>query len=404
MIYKYFIFAILFSLLLETKLLSDEKFEGLIVSVDSEAITTYDLSERIKLVLKALNLEDNIKNRDSVRDRVLELLILEKIKKIESEKFNVEITEEELKDMISKMYGFPIDEYEKFKSFLEQEKIDIDVIKEQLSAELMWKKFTRQKFSSKITINKNEVDTLANNLMNKVGKVEYNYSEILFKNVKENDWKNTKKRMNRVLSLLESKSSFDLVAKKFDENISTTNPERNRWILEDNLDDDLRNVLKELDVGEIKSDIKFKNGYKIVKLNEKRIFGLEAFAYSFIKFSSFNRDLNELKSKKITCESNEDKFNLEDISFVLIENIKANELLEIFHEELNKTDIGFFTDIIEISGENNILLLCDKFDKENQIVNREKIETKIFSEKFNQLANTYLTNLRKNINVKFFTE
>ena len=404
MIYKYFIYVILFILLLETKLLSDEKFEGLIVSVDSEAITTYDLSERIKLVLKALNLEDNIKNRDSVRDRVLELLILEKIKKIESEKFNIKIADEELKGFISKMYGFPVDEYEKFKNFLEQENIDIDVIKEQLTAELMWKKFTRQKFSSKITINKSEVDTLANNLMNKVGKVEYNYSEILFKNVKENDWENTKKRMNRVLSLLESKSSFDLVAKKFDENISTTNPERNRWVLVDNLDDNLRNVLNKLDVGEIKSDIKIKNGYKILKLNEKRIFGLEAFTYSFIKFSSFNKDLNKLKSKNITCESNKDKFDLEDISFVLIENIKANELSEIFHDELKKTDIGFFTDIIEISGENNILLVCEKFDKENQIVNLEKIETKIFSEKFNQLANTYLTNLRKNINVKFFTE
>ena len=62
------------------KLISEEKFEGLIVSVDSEAITTYDLSERIKLVLKSLKLEDNIKNRDSIRDRVLELLILEKIR------------------------------------------------------------------------------------------------------------------------------------------------------------------------------------------------------------------------------------------------------------------------------------------------------------------------------------
>ena len=404
MIYKYFIFVILFILLLETKSLSDEKFEGLIVSVDSEAITTYDLSERIKLVLKALNLEDNIKNRDSVRDRVLELLILEKIKKIESEKFNIKITDDELKSIISQMYDFPVDEYEKFKNFLEQENIDIDVIREQLSAELMWKKFTRQKFSSKITINKNEVDTLANNLMNKVGKVEYNYSEILFKNVKENDWENTKKRMNTVLSLLESKSSFDLVAKKFDENISTTNPERNRWVLIDNLDDDLRNVLNKLEVGEIKSDIKIKNGYKILKLNEKRIFGLEAFTYSFIKFSSFNENLNELKSKNISCETKEDKLDLGNISVVSIENIQANELLEIFHDQLKKTDIGFFTDIIEISGENTILLVCDKFDKENQIVNREKIETKIFSEKFNQLANTYLTNLRKNINVKFFTE
>ena len=217
--YRKFIFVVLFVVLLGTKLLSEEKFEGLIVSVDSEAITTYDLSERIKLVLKSLNLDDNIENRDSVRDRVLELLILEKIKKIESEKFNVEIAEEELKNFISKMYDFPVDEFEQFKNFLKQENIDIDVIKEQLKAELMWKKYTRQKFSSKITINQTEVETLASNLMNKVGKVEYNYSEILFKNIKEDDWANTKKRMNNVLSLLDSKSSFDLVAKKFDENI-----------------------------------------------------------------------------------------------------------------------------------------------------------------------------------------
>ena len=406
MIYKcnFYIIIIIFVILFETKLVSDEKFEGLIVSVDSEAVTTYDLSERIKIVLKSLNLEDNIKNRDSVRDRVLELLILEKIKKIESQKFNIVISDEELEQFIAKLYDFPVDEYEKFKIFLEQQNIDIDVIKEQLKAELMWKKFTRQKFSSKITINKSEVDTLASNLINKVGKVEYNYSEILFKNVIENDWKTTKKRMNKVLSLLESKSSFDLIAKNFDENISTTNLEKNRWVLEDNLDENLKNVLDKLDVGEIKSEIKIKNGYKILKLNQKRIFGLETFTYSFIKFSSFNRDLNDLRSKNITCDSKEDNFNFEDISFVTLENIRANEISEIFRDELRKTDVGFFTNVIEISGENNILLICDKLDKENQVVNREKIETKIFSEKFNQLSNTYLTNLRKNINVKFFAK
>tara|TARA_Y100000022_G_scaffold43558_1_gene36191 strand:+ start:296 stop:1516 length:1221 start_codon:yes stop_codon:yes gene_type:complete len=405
-IYKcnFYIIVIIFVIIFETKLVSDEKFEGLIVSVDSEAVTTYDLSERIKIVLKSLNLEDNIKNRDSVRDRVLELLILEKIKKIESQKFNIVISDEELEEFIAKLYDFPVDEYEKFKIFLEQQNIDIDVIKEQLKAELMWKKFTRQKFSSKITINKNEVDTLASNLMNKVGKVEYNYSEILFKNVIENDWKNTKKRMNKVLSLLESKSSFDLIAKKFDENISTTNLDKNRWVLEDNLDENLKNVLDKLDVGEIKSEIKIKNGYKILKLNQKRIFGLETFTYSFIKFSSFNRDLNDLRSKNITCDSKEDNFNFEDISFVTLENIRANEISEVFRDEIKKTNVGFFTNVIETSGENNILLICDKLDKENQVVNREKIETKIFSEKFNQLSNTYLTNLRKNINVKFFAK
>ena len=59
--------------------------------------------------------------------------------------------------------------------------------------------------------------------------------------------------MNNVLSLLNSKSSFDSVAKKFDENISTTNLEKNRWVLVDNIDDDLKSMLNQLDVGEIKS-------------------------------------------------------------------------------------------------------------------------------------------------------
>ena len=213
-------------------------------------ILSLDLSEKLTLKQKQDEEYPKVIRSESIlfacTGTIGEKFPLEKIKKIESEKFNVEIADEELKDVISNMYGFPLDEYEKFKNFLELEKIDIDVIKEQLSAELMWKKFTRQKFSSKITINKSEVDTLANNLMNKVGKVEYNYSEILFKNIKENDLENTKKRMNKVLSLLESELSFDLVAKKFDENISTTNLEKNRWVMVDNLDDDLKSVLNQL--------------------------------------------------------------------------------------------------------------------------------------------------------------
>ena len=54
-------------------LFAQEKFEGMIVSIDKEIITTYDLSQRIKLALKSLNLEDSISNRDSVRERMLEL-------------------------------------------------------------------------------------------------------------------------------------------------------------------------------------------------------------------------------------------------------------------------------------------------------------------------------------------
>ena len=88
-------------------LLSQEKYEGLIASVESEIVTTYDLSQRIKLALKSLNLDDTIVNRDTVRERVLELLILEKIKKIESKKNNLAHTDKELVEFASVIYNFP---------------------------------------------------------------------------------------------------------------------------------------------------------------------------------------------------------------------------------------------------------------------------------------------------------
>ncbi len=394
--------VILFIFFYLSSLSSEEKFEGLIVSVDSEAITTYDLSERIKLVLKSLKLEDNIKNRDYVRDRVLELLILEKIKKIEAEKSNVEISDDELKNFISRIYDFPVIDYDKFKKFLIEENIDIDVVKEQLKSELLWKKFTRQKFSSKITINKNEVDRLIENMQNKVGKIEYNFSEIFFKNNKLDDWVNTKNRMNRVLTLLDSESSFDLIAYKFDESISSSNLKKNKWVLESNLEAEQKELLHNMNAGDIKSNIKTNNGYKILKLNKKRTFGIDQLSYSFIKFSSFDKNLEEVKNSDIQCNSKFSEFD--DISSLKLNNIKASEISEVFLNQLKERNKGEFTDIIEISGEYNILFICDKSGQNNDEANRNKIETRIFANKFNQLSNTFLTNLRKNANIKFFTK
>ena len=148
-----------------------DKFEGLIVSVNSNVLTTYDLSQRIKLALKALDLEDNIANRDTVRERVLELLILEKIKKTEAIKENIDHTDEELVNFASMLYNFPKEQFEDFKLFINKEnEIDIDILMEQLSAELMWKKLLQKKFSSKIVINKKEIEKIIKDEQ-KTGKV-----------------------------------------------------------------------------------------------------------------------------------------------------------------------------------------------------------------------------------------
>ena len=383
---------------------SIEKFEGLIVSVNSNVLTTYDLSERIKLALKALDLEDNIFNRDNVREKVLELLIIEKIKKSEAVKENINHTDDELIDFASLLYNFPREQFEEFKLFINEENsIDVDILMEQLSAELMWKKLLQKKFSSKIIISQQEIEKILNDEKKKQGKYEYNFTEVFFENKTNNDWSESKKKLKNFVSLLDQGISFNNLADKYGFGNENQDSELN-WTIEDNLDIEVKKILTEMKEGDISKEIKVNDGYKIVKLNRKRIFGYAMVKYSFIKISSFEiEDLDFSKFSSINCS--DDKFNInEKISAIKLTDVVANDMVNVYLEKLKKLEKGKFSTVISHDNQFSVLKLCDKKNELNQVEQRNKIQNNLYAKKFNQLASTFIANLRKNANIKYFNK
>ena len=384
---------------------AEQKFEAIIASVDSEAITTYDLSERIKLVLKSLKLEDNIKNRDSVRDRVLELLIIEKLKKIEAKKAEITASKDEVVELAAAIYNFPAEEFEEFELFLENENIDAEVVVEQLRNELLWKKLSQQMFATKITINSADIDAILNNYTNKVGKVEFDFSEIVFFNQKLNDWESSKKKMETVISLLDSGTSFELLANKFSDLDPQGNNLKNSWIFEDSLDSETKEILSNMSPGDIKTNVKMSNGFKILKLNRKRRFGNEQIKFTFLKFSSFDKkQIENIYEKNITCENIKESDIDEGIKFLKIKDMASKDLSNLFLKQLDISEEESFTEVFELDGEQNLLYVCKKEVSTSNSISRETIERRAFSRKFNQLTNTYLSNIRKSTNIKFFNK
>ena len=335
---------------------ANQEFEGIIVSVNSEAITTFDLSERIKLVIKSLNLEDTIENRDSVRERVLDLLILEKLKKNEVNEAQLEFSEEELIQFTSSVYNFPVKEFDIFKEFIKDEGLDIDTILDQISIELLWRKFSQKKFSPLITISQEDIDRIIERNKTKAGKKEFNYSEILIENKSFDSWDNSKKRMEMIIRLLKNGSPFGNLALKFSDAVTADNEGDVGWILEDNLEDNLKKILNNLNKGEVRGGL--------------------------------NKNIED-----------------SDFSVTRLENILANEISEIFLKKIEETPINQISDEIEINGEYSKLLICKKSeDKSADKKKRIEIENKLFNEKFNQLSRTYISNLRKSANIKYINQ
>tara|TARA_B100000989_G_scaffold130141_1_gene96627 strand:+ start:2291 stop:3520 length:1230 start_codon:yes stop_codon:yes gene_type:complete len=409
MIFKIFIkfFSIFFIFVYINYTYSKEKFEGILVSVDNEVITTFDLSERIKLVLKSLKLEDNIKNRDSVRDRVLDLLIIEKLKRKEIERSKIELSENELVSFTASVYNFPEDDFDKFKNFIKEEGLEIDVVLEQIKIELLWRKFSQQKFSPVISISREEIDRILKSQKKREGKTEYNISEIF---IEENNSEpeETRKYIDKILILIENGSSFDRIATKFSDSLNANEGGNLGWLIEENIDSQILDIVKNLNIGQIKSDIKVDDGYKIIKLNNKRIISSgKGDFFSFIKFSSFkNLDALMKDIDADICSIKESDFpDIQDLSLVKFDQINSNELSLIYLEKIKNIKEGEFTEIIENKGENNKILLCKVLiENKNVAEQKVKIETRLFNKKYNQLSRTYISNLKKSANIKYINK
>ena len=409
MIFKIFIkfFSIFFIFVYINYTYSKEKFEGILVSVDNEVITTFDLSERIKLVLKSLKLEDNIKNRDSVRDRVLDLLIIEKLKRKEIERSKIELSENELVSFTASVYNFPEDDFDKFKNFIKEEGLEIDVVLEQIKIELLWRKFSQQKFSPVISISREEIDRILKSQKKREGKTEYNISEIF---IEENNSEpeETRKYIDKILILIENGSSFDRIATKFSDSLNANEGGNLGWLIEENIDSQILDIVKDLNIGQIKSDIKVDDGYKIIKLNNKRVISSgKGDSFSFIKFSSFkNLDALMKDIDADICSIKESDFpDIQDLSLVKFDQINSNELSLIYLEKIKNIKEGEFTEIIENKGENNKILLCKVLiENKNVAEQKVKIETRLFNKKYNQLSRTYISNLKKSANIKYINK
>ena len=126
---------------------------------------------------------------------------------------------------------------------------------------------------------------------------------------------------------------------------------------------------------------------------------------SFLKFSSLERNrIDSLSLLETNCNNlNEMDLN-DEIKFLEINDISAKDLSSVFLDQIETTPVNKFTKVFEIDGEYNLIFVCEKNDSQIKPISREIVERRAFSKKFNQLSNTYLSNIRKSTNIKFFNK
>ena len=265
----------------------------ILFKIDNEIITTVDIYHEVKF-LKIFNPQINDLNNEEQLVISKNSIIRDKIKKTEILNFvdEIEVEDKFLINLLRNKYSaINVDNMKNLENYLEENDLNVDLIKEKFAIELIWNDLVFQKYSSKISIDKEKIksEILAKPKKNLR---ELSISEIIFNVSKKSEFE---KKYKKILEDIEL-TGFKNAALIHSNSDSASIGGYIGWIKEDNLNKNIRKKVSNLNKGEFSKPILTSSGFLIIKVEDEKDyeidFNLEREIKNLTRFKT-NEQLNQ---------------------------------------------------------------------------------------------------------------
>ena len=253
-----FITLIFFSVSLNAKVNNK-----IIVKVENEIITNYDLKNKILSFLILRGEPINQDNINKFKSQALEVLIQQKLKKIELVNYNMKKDEKKINQYLLTISSNNI---EGFKEIFLQNNLDYDLFLEEIEVQIMWQELIYKIYSNKIKIDENVIEQELKNYLKKSKEiVEFKISEIEIFNENQNlEQDNIVLIQNKIQEI-----GFENTALNYSTSSSAKNKGDLGWLESKSLSKSINDILTNMSIGEISKPIKRQDSIIFLKLVDK---------------------------------------------------------------------------------------------------------------------------------------
>ncbi len=288
-LYIFLTFIVISSFINQT--LSAKLENNIVLKVENEIITKYDIKNKILSSLILSGKEINQENIDKYKKSTLDNLIQLKLMKIELSKYNLKDSPDKLDSYLRSLSSNNVDLLKK--KFLDN-KLDYDLFLDEIKIKLKWQDLIYLIYSKKIELDEKTIDIELQEIIQKKTEIDqYKLSEIeILLNGDETDAKNIKNIYDQI-----DLESFEDVAIRFSISQSSNNKGELGWVNGNILSKQIYNIVSNMKPGEISKPIMQQGSVIFLKLKDKR--------------SVKSKGLDEIKLRKdLIVQKKNELFNL----------------------------------------------------------------------------------------------
>ncbi len=379
--------------------------------VNDYPISQYDIDSRMRMVTATAGRPPSSDSLQRIRAQVLETLIDERIQLQEAERLGIAVENEEIQAAITTIEetnGMPEGA---LVATLGDRGVDVGTLIAQIRATLAWRKVIAQRVRGRVQISDEDVDAYLADLGQKGG-AEYLLAEIFVAAPTLQDLPRAEAVAEDLAQQIRKGVQFPALARQFSQAPTAAAGGDLGWVEAAQLDPRLASVLESLPVGQVSNPIEVDDGYYILALRDRRLFGAEGqeqMLYEIQRyFAPFEPTatnaakiaiLRRAEQAHKTIASCADvqpaaqRFGAQgtDMGQVPLANIPGP-----LRPLIEKLEPGEKTEVLTLSDGVLIMVLCDKQVRTVGLPDPEEVRAMLLNRRLDLEARRYLRDLRQN--------
>lgn len=393
--------------------------EGVAAIVNDSIISTYDLRQRIMLLIVTAGVQPTEENmpqiqREALRGLIDEHLEIQELKRVEKQqKFTIIADKDDIDRQIDRMAEENRMSGQQLLKSLEAAGVGADTLRDQLRAEISWQRWINGRYGSRLRVGDDQIEAQLAQLNAAAAKPQFLMSEIYIDPARTGSMANAQRGGEQLIAQLQQGAPFAAVARQFSSAPTAANGGDAGWVSTGSVAPELQQALDEMRPGQLSQPITTKDGVYILFLRDKRagnkaaLVDLKQMAVRVASdatpevLEAAKVKLLGLKPKINGCKDMEAvAATASDVVAGDLGEAEIKDLAPAFREAAEALNVGQVSDPIRTPAGLHLIAVCGKRQGGAKAPTKEEIENRMIGQQLAMVSKRYLRDLRNSATIE----
>lgn len=386
--------------------------------VNDEIISTYDLAQRMRLLIATTGVQPTEQNLPQIQQEALialvdETLQLQELRRVEREqKFSIIASDEDVNEELAELAAGNEMSAEQFTSMLRSQGV-LDSLREQLRAQASWQRWIQGRYGSRLRIGEDQVRAVLEQQQAQASRPQFQVSEVFIDGARVGGMDVAVRGAEQLVAQMQQGAPFQAVARQFSAAPTAASGGDAGWVGPGEMPREVELALEQMRPGQLSRPIPVTDGVYIVYLRDKRagsktaIVDLKQVAAPLAadateaQVAAATKLLTDLKPKISNCATLEaTAAKVDGLVAGDLGEAEITDLAPAFQEAANKLDVGQISDPIRTDAGMHLIAVCGKRQGGANAPSHDQIENRLRGQQLALISKRYLRDLRNQATIE----